>query len=67
MTHPYYHRLMYRAGLSAALSLLLSGTAQADDWPMWRADPGRSATSAEQLPAELHLRWVRMLPPLKPA
>lgn len=39
----------------------------ADDWPMWRYDAGRTAAAPLALPAELHLQWVRQLPPLKPA
>ncbi len=37
------------------------------DWPMWRYDAGRCASSPEQLPANMHLQWVRELPPPKPA
>ncbi|MBN2506033.1 MAG: PQQ-binding-like beta-propeller repeat protein [Verrucomicrobia bacterium] len=40
-------------------ALLLAGSALADDWPMWRHDAGRSAYSSEDLPATLHLHWVR--------
>ena len=39
----------------------------AADWPQWRYDAGRSAASPEELPAELHLGWVRRLPPPAPA
>ncbi|MCH7727511.1 MAG: hypothetical protein IH991_13660, partial [Planctomycetes bacterium] len=39
----------------------------AEDWPMWRRDAARSATTAEKLPDELHLRWVRTYPKLQPA
>ncbi|MCL5742825.1 MAG: PQQ-binding-like beta-propeller repeat protein [Acidobacteria bacterium] len=37
----------------------LSLPAMAADWPMWRYDAGRTAFSREELPAELHLQWVR--------
>ena len=37
--------------------------AVAGDWPQWRYDAGRTAASPEELPAELHLQWVRRLPP----
>jgi len=37
------------------------------DWPMWRYDAGRCAASPEELPAEMHLQWVRELAPPKPA
>ena len=40
---------------------------QAADWPQWRCDAARTATSSEVLPAQLHLQWVREFPPLKPA
>ena len=33
--------------------------ADGHDWPMWRYDAGRRAASPEQLPAEMHLQWVR--------
>jgi outer membrane protein assembly factor BamB len=37
------------------------------DWPMWRYDAGRCAASPEELPAQIHLQWVRELAPPKPA
>ena len=37
------------------------------DWPMWRYDAGRCASSPEELPAKMHLQWVRELAPPKPA
>ena len=37
------------------------------DWPMWRYDAGRRAASPEELPARMHLQWVRELAPPKPA
>ena len=40
----------------------------ADDWPMWRHDSGRTATTTEALDRDkLKLKWVRELPPLEPA
>lgn len=50
-----------------AFCLLLaasSASAQAADWPMWRHDAARAASSDQQLPDTLHLQWVRKLPPL---
>jgi outer membrane protein assembly factor BamB len=41
--------------------------ASAADWPTWRCDVQRTAASAENLPDELHLQWVRDLPPVVPA
>ncbi|MCE5251324.1 PQQ-like beta-propeller repeat protein, partial [bacterium] len=45
--------------------LLMSGTETAAcyDWPMWRYDSGRSASSPEELPGELNLEWVRQFTP----
>ncbi|OGV73789.1 MAG: hypothetical protein A3K19_11980 [Lentisphaerae bacterium RIFOXYB12_FULL_65_16] len=34
---------------------------------MWRFDAGRTANSPENLPAELHLQWMRQMPPPRPA
>ncbi len=50
-----------------ASAVLALGLARAADWPMWRGDASRSGATAEALPAELHLRWVRKLPPPRPA
>ena len=41
--------------------------AHGHDWPMWRYDAGRRAASPEELPAQMHLQWVRELAPPKPA
>ncbi|QDU93602.1 outer membrane protein assembly factor BamB family protein [Lignipirellula cremea] len=51
--------------LSAAF--VFSSFAQGADWPAWRGGADRSASSGEQLPAELHLQWSRQLPQLTPA
>ena len=50
--------------LSTALGL---GRDVRADWPMWRGDANRSASTDEQLPAKLSLTWSRQLPALKPA
>lgn len=39
----------------------------AADWPMWRHDANRSGASPANLPAKLHLQWVREYSPLTPA
>lgn len=39
----------------------------AADWPMWRADAGRSGVWQGDLPEKLSLIWQRELPPLQPA
>lgn len=56
--------------LAAILASNLASTAfnaTADDWPMWRHDPARSATSSQSLSTDLHLLWIRQLPQPKPA
>ncbi len=53
--------------IALCFAMLASWTAGGEDWPMWRCDAQRSAVSAEKLPEELHLQWVRHYPPLKPA
>src|SRR5207253_3212025 len=40
---------------------------RAADWPMGRYDAQRSASSPQELPAQLHLHWVREYPPQVPA
>jgi len=55
--------------IAQCLFLILAGfaSAQAADWPTWRCDAARTASSDQQLPDELHLQWVRKLPPLEVA
>ncbi|MCH2212021.1 MAG: PQQ-binding-like beta-propeller repeat protein [Fuerstiella sp.] len=50
-------------GISATAIRSVNGT----DWPTWRFDANRSATTTEQLADELHLQWTLELPRLKPA
>ncbi|QDT92440.1 outer membrane protein assembly factor BamB family protein [Gimesia algae] len=49
------------------LIFLMGGTASANDWPMWRLDPARSAHIEQTLPESLQLQWVHRLPQLQPA
>ncbi len=49
------------------LCLLPPLTLFSADWPTWRADHGRSATTPEVLVPELHLQWTRDLGPQAPA
>jgi outer membrane protein assembly factor BamB len=48
-------------------AFFLPNIAYAHDWPMWRYNAGRCAASPEELPAVMHLQWVRELAPPKPA
>ena len=41
-------------------------TLNAADWPMWRHDAGRTASTTDSLPPELHLQWTRELPAVSP-
>jgi hypothetical protein len=61
--------MLPRLRFAAMAGLLLASfaPAHASDWPMYRFDANRSAATPEQLPGQLHLQWVRDLPPLKPA
>jgi len=60
-------------GLKAALhsfgvALLFSCVPlHAADWPMWRANAGRTAAVTPAVPEKLAVLWSRELPPLKPA
>jgi len=47
--------------------LVVGAATRGEDWPMWRADSGRTARTNETLAQELSVRWVRHLPPLRPA
>jgi outer membrane protein assembly factor BamB len=59
--------MMHRVLLAVALLLTAPMVGRAADWPMWRCGPERGAATAEELPARLHLQWVRELPVLRPA
>ncbi|MDA1051481.1 MAG: PQQ-binding-like beta-propeller repeat protein [Planctomycetota bacterium] len=48
--------------IAAIIVLFTSGFATAADWPMWRFDGRRSASTPERLSAELHLQWSTRLP-----
>ena len=45
------------------LAACTSGPQVSSDWPMWRYDANRSASSPEELPPELHLEWVHRYSP----
>ena len=52
---------------TACFLVTMATTVSATDWPTWRFDAGRSASSPEELPTALNLQWTRVLPALKPA
>lgn len=56
--------------LLAVVGCLLTATASepasAGDWPTWRADSHRTASTPDSLPADLTLHWTRDLPEPKP-
>src|SRR5436190_2172301 len=56
-----------RSAALASLIILSARSAPVADWPQWRCDALRSATSTEQLPAELHVQWTRDFAPRKRA
>ncbi|MEX0938706.1 MAG: PQQ-binding-like beta-propeller repeat protein [Pirellulales bacterium] len=47
------------AALCTLLAIPLANSALAGDWPMWRYDAGRLASSPHDLPESLHLQWTR--------
>jgi len=65
---PRFCRLHTRlAVVPLAIIVALSSECVAGDWPMWRYDAGRGAATPHALPEDLHLQWVRELPPADPA
>ncbi|MCL4194777.1 MAG: PQQ-binding-like beta-propeller repeat protein [Thermoguttaceae bacterium] len=52
--------------LIMVMALLTLGPCGAD-WPTWRYDAGRTASTPERLPEELKLCWSWQFPPLEPA
>lgn len=53
--------------LAAIAIAVTSSAVLATDWPTWRFDTGRGASTPEQLPESLHLQWTRDMGALKPA
>jgi len=49
------------------LSGLFAAAAIAADWPQWRYDASRGASTPHALPADLRLHWVRKIESPKPA
>lgn len=44
--------------IQLAILSLVAGPLQGGDWPMYRADAGRTGYSSDLLPKDLELRWV---------
>lgn len=58
-----------RANLVALLGIIVGvfSPALAGDWPMWRYDAERSASTPDALPSQLYLAWWRDLPAPTPS
>ncbi len=58
-----------RAGVLAGVMVacLVHGSVAANDWPMWRYDAARGASTPHALPDSMELLWSRRLPPARPA
>ena len=59
------HRACWFVGIVSAVTWLLavcSSVAVGGDWPMWRFDAGRTASSPHALPDGLSLVWTRKYP-----
>jgi len=54
-------------GIIARMMSSTASAAPAGDWPQWRYDAGRGASTPAELPQQLHLMWVRHLPEPRPA
>jgi len=52
---------------AAMVVFFASAGALGADWPQYRCDAGRTAASAQSLPADLYRLWVRELPTPQPA
>lgn len=53
--------------LAWLLSIAFPSSARGQDWPMWRYDAQRSASSPMELNPQLHLQWSRAFPLRKQA
>jgi len=50
-------------GLYIIAFIFFSISVSAQDWPMWRFDAGRTASSPTELPSDLNLQWTRNYTP----
>ena len=68
-TTPHRPLLSMLLSVLSVHSLVLCAISEthARDWPMWRGDASRSATTPEAIPDGLRVAWTRQLPPLDPA
>jgi len=57
----------HRKLILAGVVLLASVAARANDWPMWRCDAQRTASSSETLPSGMKLLWTRAYGPRQQA
>jgi len=57
---------MHRTFLILLILLTFNLNGLAEDWPMWRHDAGRTGVSADSLPSNPRLQWIRELPPVTP-
>ena len=62
-SHPVRASWLTGAILAIATMLLGGRSLLAGDWPMWRYDAYRSASSPDDLPDQLHLAWTRQYAP----
>ncbi len=58
---------LYQTVLCFLLLFSFSGSAHANDWPMWRLNAQRSAHTEQTISDSLHVQWVHQLPRLDPA
>ena len=58
---------MKRSTALVWMALVFAVPSQSQDWPTWRFDARRGASTPEDLPAELHLQWSRQLAAPAPA
>ncbi|MEX1042058.1 MAG: PQQ-binding-like beta-propeller repeat protein [Pirellulaceae bacterium] len=60
-------RLKTTLWIAVCLSVCGLSPTNAEDWPMWRGNAARTASTDHQLPTDLALRWTRHLPSPAPA
>jgi len=59
------YSLAVRSLAVAFATLAWASSLSAGDWPMWRCDAGRTASSPDALPDKLHPLWKRQFTPRK--